>query len=114
MLFYYFWQFLGKAKTLSQILIDDSSSSENFTWDLAFSKFFRHVFLLRYNNAQKSQNSILRYECDKVLFRRMRSLSPERSKGDNRIRQDIVFMRLRKNERFYAERNMMGASVTEI
>ena len=36
--------------------------------------------------------SILRYECDKVLFRRMRSLSPERSEGDNRIRHDKTFM----------------------
>ena len=38
------------------------------------------------------QNSILRYECDKVLFRRMRSLSPERSEGDNSIRHDKTFM----------------------
>ena len=35
---------------------------------------------------------ILRYECDKVLFRRMRNLSPERSEGDNSIRHDKTFM----------------------
>ena len=37
-------------------------------------------------------NSILRYECDKVLFRRMQSLLPERSEGDNSIRHDETFM----------------------
>ena len=38
------------------------------------------------------QNSILRNKCDKVFFRRLRSLSPERSEGDNRICHDKKFM----------------------
>ena len=44
-----------------------------------------------YNCVKRPQwrNSTLRYECDKVLFRRMRSLLPERSEGDNSIRRGI-------------------------
>ena len=53
---------------------------------------FQKISLIKKDSdLQRHSNSILRYECVKVLFRRMRSLSPERSEGNNRIRHDIVY-----------------------
>ena len=46
----YAYRYWGKVLTPSSILIEDSNSSENFTWDLVFSNVLRYAFSLRYLN----------------------------------------------------------------
>ena len=59
------------------------------------------------------RNSILRYECDKVLFRRISHSSPERSEGDNSIRHDKTFMH-ECRMRFYNTTRLERATVVDL